>query len=106
METNAARLLFHGQTLTEDGVSKERLKQVHSSIGLDIGSETPEEISVNIYAELIRASALSNPVGKNDLTIVKNTIAFRLFHVDLNFAEISKNHATEKLSSVFSKRPI
>ena len=45
------------QALMEEGVSDERLKQVHSPIGLDIDAETPEEIAVSIVAELIRVRA-------------------------------------------------
>jgi len=41
------------QALMSDGVSKEALAQVHSPIGIDIGGETPAEISVSIVAELI-----------------------------------------------------
>jgi xanthine dehydrogenase accessory factor len=40
--------------LTARGVKKERLEQVHSPIGIDIGGETPEEIAVSIVAELIK----------------------------------------------------
>jgi xanthine dehydrogenase accessory factor len=47
------------QALMEEGVSDERLKQVHSPIGLDIDAETPEEIAVSIVAELIRVRASS-----------------------------------------------
>ena len=39
--------------LRDDGVSGESLSEVHSPIGLDIGSETPAEIAVAIAAELI-----------------------------------------------------
>ena len=52
------------QALMEEGVSDERLKQVHSPIGLDIGAETPEEIAVSIVAELIRVRASSNISGE------------------------------------------
>jgi xanthine dehydrogenase accessory factor len=41
----------------EEGISNEKLSQVHSPIGLDIGAETPEEIAVSIVAELIQARA-------------------------------------------------
>jgi xanthine dehydrogenase accessory factor len=47
------------QALMEEGVSAERLRQVHSPIGLDIDAETPEEIAVSIVAELIRVRASS-----------------------------------------------
>ena len=40
--------------LTAQGFTKERLAQVHSPIGIDIGGETPEEIAVSIVAELIK----------------------------------------------------
>ncbi|MCK4837644.1 MAG: XdhC family protein, partial [Desulfobulbaceae bacterium] len=52
------------QALMEEGVSDERLKQVHSPIGMDIGAETPEEIDVSIVAELIRVRASSNISGE------------------------------------------
>jgi len=48
------------QALMEEGVSEERLRKVHSPIGLNIGAETPEEIAVSIVAELIRVRASSN----------------------------------------------
>ena len=52
------------QALMEEGVLDERLKQVHSPIGLDIEAETPEEIAVSIVAELIRVRASSNISGE------------------------------------------
>jgi xanthine dehydrogenase accessory factor len=41
------------QNLMERGVPKETLNRVHAPIGIDINSETPEEIAVSIVAELI-----------------------------------------------------
>ncbi len=43
------------KTLMDEGVSRKKIEQVHSPIGLDIGAETPEEIAVSIVAELIQA---------------------------------------------------
>jgi xanthine dehydrogenase accessory factor len=43
------------QRLLQQGVPLERLKQVRSPIGLDIGALTPEEIAVSIMAEIIMA---------------------------------------------------
>jgi len=43
------------QNLMEKGLPKEALNRVHAPIGLDIHSETPEEIGVSIIAELIKA---------------------------------------------------
>lgn len=41
------------ESLIMEGIDPEDLKQVHSPIGLDINSETPQEIAVSIIAELI-----------------------------------------------------
>ncbi len=38
----------------KEGVSKVLLKKVHAPIGIDIGSDTPEEIAVSIAAEIIK----------------------------------------------------
>ncbi len=43
------------QHLMEKGIPKEALDRVHAPIGIDIHSETPEEIGVSIVAELIKA---------------------------------------------------
>jgi len=42
------------QNLMKKGISKETLNRVYAPIGLDINSETPEEIAVSIVAELIK----------------------------------------------------
>lgn len=42
------------QSLIERGIAKESLGRVHAPIGIDINSETPEEIAVSIVAELIK----------------------------------------------------
>jgi len=39
--------------LLEQGVSEEKLRRVHSPIGLELNAETPEEIAVSILAEII-----------------------------------------------------
>jgi xanthine dehydrogenase accessory factor len=40
--------------LMEKGIPKETLNRVYAPIGLDINSETPEEIAVSIVAQLIK----------------------------------------------------
>ena len=42
------------QNLMQKGMMKETLGRVHAPIGIDINSETPEEIGVSIVAELIK----------------------------------------------------
>lgn len=38
----------------KEGISDERLKRIHAPVGLNIHSQTPEEIAVSIAAEIIR----------------------------------------------------
>lgn len=47
--------------LRKEGVSDEQLAQVHAPIGLEIGSETPEEIGVSIAAEIIQVRSEITP---------------------------------------------
>src|SRR5215469_2860499 len=39
--------------LLKEGIPRERVAQVHSPIGLDLGAETPEEIALSIAAEMV-----------------------------------------------------
>jgi xanthine dehydrogenase accessory factor len=43
--------------LKQEGVTQEALNRVHTPIGLSIGAETPEEITISIVAELIQERA-------------------------------------------------
>ncbi len=45
------------EQLLSEGVSQEQIDTVYSPIGLDIKSETPEEIGVSIVAEIIQVRA-------------------------------------------------
>ena len=49
------KILF--EKLEDDGFSYEDIDRIHNPIGLDIGSETPEEIAISIAAELIAIRA-------------------------------------------------
>ena len=40
--------------LREEGVPQEALDKVHAPVGLDIGSDTPEEIAVSVAAQILR----------------------------------------------------
>ena len=46
--------------LRQNGVSEEKIKEIHAPIGFDLLSDTPEEISISIAAEIIRCRALKN----------------------------------------------
>ena len=45
------------ERLAGKGVSRERLEEVHTPIGLKIGAETPEEIAVSVMAEIIQVKS-------------------------------------------------
>jgi len=49
--------IFRGELLAK-GFTAEQIERVYAPIGLDIGSETPEEIAVSITAQLIRVRNL------------------------------------------------
>lgn len=49
------KILF--EKLEDDGFSYEDIDRIHNPIGLEIGSETPEEIAISIAAELIAIRA-------------------------------------------------
>jgi len=56
------------QRLVTQGTSPERLKQVHSPIGLDIGALTPDELAVSIMSEIImvRRGGAGSPMQMGD----------------------------------------
>jgi xanthine dehydrogenase accessory factor len=62
LESNAAYVGMIGspgkvkrifKDLLKEGISHERLAQVHAPIGLDLGAETPDEIALSIAAEMV-----------------------------------------------------
>ena len=57
----ASRRRMHELTeqLSEDGIEKEWIEQIHSPVGLDIGAVTPEEIAISILAQMIQTKRLS-----------------------------------------------
>ena len=40
--------------LREEGVSEERIKSVHTPVGLDLGGRTPAEIALSVMAEITK----------------------------------------------------
>ncbi|MDY6972343.1 MAG: XdhC/CoxI family protein [Thermodesulfobacteriota bacterium] len=49
--------------LQKKGIPGEQLERVHAPIGLDIGSETPEEIAISIIAEIIQVRREGKTAG-------------------------------------------
>lgn len=60
------RLFF--EALAKEGVNPASFNRVFSPVGLEIGSETPEEIAVSIAAQLVavRKNCLQNPALKSE----------------------------------------
>ncbi|MDO5563773.1 MAG: xanthine dehydrogenase accessory protein XdhC [Eubacteriales bacterium] len=48
------------EKLMKDGFSEERIKEVHTPIGLEIGAQTPEEIAISVAAEIIQIKEKQN----------------------------------------------
>jgi len=69
------------QRLREAGLSDEELSRLHSPIGLDLGSRTPEETAVSIAAEIIAAQwgGTGDPLG---------SLAERIHHTAFSAAPI------------------
>ena len=69
------------QNLMKKGIPKETLDRVHAPIGLDINSETPEEIAVSIVAELIKvrgqASFKRMTSNENELGELRTRISLK-----------------------------
>ncbi|MDR7075632.1 xanthine dehydrogenase accessory factor [Neobacillus niacini] len=55
------------EKLKSEGVTPEQLEQVSSPIGLEIGSETTEEIAISIIGEIIKLSRETKPVKVKQL---------------------------------------
>lgn len=59
------------QSLKDEGCSPEYLDRVNTPIGLNIGSVTPEEISISIVAEIIQKRRMARPgrtrVNRSDM---------------------------------------
>jgi xanthine dehydrogenase accessory factor len=51
-KTQAARR----QRLLADGISSDQLDRIHGPVGIDLGSDTPEEIALSVMAEIVAVS--------------------------------------------------
>lgn len=47
------RVILLKQLLEQEGYTREKLEELHSPIGMPIGAESPQEIAVSIWAEII-----------------------------------------------------
>lgn len=48
------RVILLKQMLEQEGYDQEKLEELHSPIGMSIGAESPQEIAVSVWAEIIK----------------------------------------------------
>ncbi|MBT2738833.1 XdhC family protein [Bacillus sp. ISL-7] len=67
MVASKRKVIHIFEKLKSEGVTQEQLDQVHSPIGLEMGSETTEEIAISIIGEIIKVSKEHKPLKVKQL---------------------------------------
>ena len=67
------RVKIMKEELIEEGYSKEKIENIYSPIGLNIGAVTPEEIAISILAEIISVKRIGKLSVKNEPIKVSNS---------------------------------
>ena len=67
------RVKIMKEELIEEGYSKEKIENIYSPIGLNIGAVTPEEIAISILAEIISVKRSGKLAVKNEPIKVSNS---------------------------------
>ena len=67
------RVKIMKEELIEEGYSKEKIENIYSPIGLNIGAVTPEEIAISILAEIISVKRIGKLAVKNEPIKVNNS---------------------------------
>ena len=67
------RVKIMKEELIEEGYSKEKIENIYSPIGLNIGAVTPEEIAISILAEIISVKRIGKLAVKNGPIKVSNS---------------------------------
>lgn len=69
---SSKKVIYIMNDLMKDGIPEERLKEVYTPIGLDIGSSLPEEIAVGILSEILLIKNKGSLNHRRDLKKVWN----------------------------------
>lgn len=67
------RVKIMKEELIEEGYSKEKIENIYSPIGLNIGAVTPEEIAISILAEIISVKRIGKLAVENEPIKVSNS---------------------------------
>ena len=67
------RVKIMKEELIEEGYSKDKIENIYSPIGLNIGAVTPEEIAISILAEIISVKRIGKLAVKNEPIKVSNS---------------------------------
>ena len=67
------RVKIMKEELIEEGYSKEKIENIYSPIGLNIGAVTTEEIAISILAEIISVKRIGKLAVKNEPIKVSNS---------------------------------
>lgn len=89
------RVKIMKEELIEEGYSKEKIENIYSPIGLNIGAVTPEEIAISILAELISVKRIGKLAVKNEPIKVSNSC-----ELNKDVLEVLSKPQNEKMSLV------
>ena len=89
------RVKIMKEELIEEGYSKEKIENIYSPIGLNIGAVTPEEIAISILAEIISVKRIGKLAVKNEPIKVSNS-----FELNKDVLEALAKSQNEKMSLV------
>ena len=89
------RVKIMKEELIEEGYSKEKIENIYSPIGLNIGAVTPEEIAISILAEIISVKRIGKLAVKNEPIKVSNSC-----ELNKDVLEALEKSQNEKMSLV------
>lgn len=89
------RVKIMKEELIEEGYLKEKIENIYSPIGLNIGAVTPEEIAISILAELISVKRIGKLAAKNEKIKVNNSC-----ELNKDVLEILAQNKNDKISLV------
>jgi xanthine dehydrogenase accessory factor len=73
------RVLQAFRLLLKEGYTQQQLSRVNAPIGLDIGSETPEEIAVSIMAEIVQRRRLGSSKAAEPMKVDASSLERLLY---------------------------